>query len=339
MKTIPGFFMCLAMAGCLGGGGGGDDEEDEDVVAVDPSTITVTTVGVGGPLPLSQVLYWSYVIQDHFANPQALVDSHYDLMVIDQARSMSDYADYNDALLVQRLKESANHVGGNKVALCYVNIGEAEDYRWYWQEGWGIGQPSFILGADPDGWEGNYPVKYWDSSWKQILYAYLNRIIDDGYDGVYLDWLLGYELAMVQSAAAVEGRDAVMEMVQLVKDLADYARSLRTGFLIVAQNGAALGSYADYLAAIDAQAQEDVWFSGGADGVPGDIPRDPTETEMVLNQLAVIRAQRKPIFTVDYATIPANVATAYTQAGLQEFIEYVTTVELDVLTATPPPGY
>ena len=56
--------------------------------------------------------------------------------------------------------------GKDLLILAYIDIGQAEDWRWYWQSGWKIGEPDWIVGGDPDDWEGCYPVAYWDPAWK-----------------------------------------------------------------------------------------------------------------------------------------------------------------------------
>ena len=88
---------------------------------------------------------------------------------------------------IQRLRQSS--VCKRRV-LAYLSIGEAEDYRWYWQSGWEPGDPDWIVQSDPD-WPGNYYVKFWDPAWQNILYAYLDRILAAGFDGVYLASVIG----------------------------------------------------------------------------------------------------------------------------------------------------
>lgn len=82
---------------------------------------------------------------------------------------------------------------------------------------------------------------------------------------------------------------------------------------------------------------------GGGDGTPpGDVPTPatgPWSTQDYQQKLAVFLAAGKPVFTVDYATIPANVSKCYTEAAALGYVEYVSTVELNALTSTPPPGY
>ncbi len=293
----------------------------------------------GAPLALSQVRFWAYQIQEQYDNPQALADSRYDLLVIDQVRSISDFQTYDDKGLVSKLKASANHKGGNKLVVAYIDVGEAEDYRWYWKSGWKVGNPSFIVSTDPDGWTGNYPVAFWDPAWKAIVFQFLDRILEDGFDGIYMDWLEGYVHEPVAKAAAGQGKNAVTEMVAFVKEISKYVKSKKPGFLVIGQNAAELGAHADYLSAVDAQAQEHVWFRGQTGGAPGDLPMTADDTKDYQQNLALFLKAGKPVFTVDYATMPANVKAAYDKAKEKGYVEYVTTVELDRLTSTPPPGY
>jgi cysteinyl-tRNA synthetase len=69
--------------------------------------------------------------------------------------------------------------GGSRLLVCYLSIGEAESYRYYWQAAWAraSGRPSWLAEENPD-WPGNYKVEYWDPEWQAILL---------GFDGVYLD--------------------------------------------------------------------------------------------------------------------------------------------------------
>lgn len=114
----------------------------------------------------------------------ALADTNYDLLVIDPFGG--DWTASADDL--KPLKRKAN--GGRRLVLCYVSVGEAEDYRFYWRKGWRPGQPAF-LGAENPEWKGNYAARYWDSAWRAVFVggegSYLSRVLAAGFDGVYLD--------------------------------------------------------------------------------------------------------------------------------------------------------
>ena len=70
----------------------------------------------------------------------------------------------------------------SKKIVSYMSIGEAEDYRYYWQAKWGKAatRPAWLDDLNPE-WEGNYKVRFWDPAWKAGIMgnanAYLDRIL------------------------------------------------------------------------------------------------------------------------------------------------------------------
>ena len=124
----------------------------------------------------------------HFIN--ALAATNYDVLIIDlfynnQSLTLQD---------INALKLKAN--GGQRLVISYMSIGEAEDYRYYWQSEWERVPPSWLEKENPD-WEGNYKVRYWDPDWQSLIYggnnSYLDRILSVGFDGVYLDIIDAFE--------------------------------------------------------------------------------------------------------------------------------------------------
>ncbi|MCY7007679.1 endo alpha-1,4 polygalactosaminidase [Fusobacterium simiae] len=70
-------------------------------------------------------------------------------------------------------------------------MGEAEDYRFYWNKKWDKKKPEWIV-AENDNWEGNYIVKYWSTEWKDIIKEYQKKLDDIGVDGYLLDTVDSY---------------------------------------------------------------------------------------------------------------------------------------------------
>jgi len=95
---------------------------------------------------------------------------------------------------IGQLKYKAN--GGKRLIISYMSIGEAENYRYYWQSGWKTGNPSWLDDENRE-WAGNYKVRYWETEWQNIIFgndnSYLNKIINAGFDGVYLDIIDAFE--------------------------------------------------------------------------------------------------------------------------------------------------
>ena len=95
---------------------------------------------------------------------------------------------------ISRLKAKAG--GGSRLVICYISIGSAENYRYYWKQGWKKGNPSWIKKSYP-GYPDEYWVEYWHPEWRSIIFgndnSYIKKIIDAGFDGAYLDNVEAYE--------------------------------------------------------------------------------------------------------------------------------------------------
>ncbi|MGM9539136.1 endo alpha-1,4 polygalactosaminidase [Anaerovibrio sp.] len=115
---------------------------------------------------------------------QRLAASNYDLLIID--------AYYGDEPLtrqeVARLQEKP--MGGRRLVAAYMSVGEAEDYRPYWQAAWKDKPPGWLWEKNDD-WEGNFRVRYWQKEWQDMLMgspdSYLDMILSAGFDGAFLD--------------------------------------------------------------------------------------------------------------------------------------------------------
>ena len=125
----------------------------------------------------------------------ALLNTDYDIFILDaffeEKGGTSEMLTPAD---IRSLKRKKN--GGKRLVLCYMSIGEAEDYRYYWKQIWNTSPPSWLSEENP-GWRGNYKVRYWEPEWQAIIFgdrdAYLDRIIRAGFDGVYLDLIEAFE--------------------------------------------------------------------------------------------------------------------------------------------------
>lgn len=129
-----------------------------------------------------------------YTNKQDFVDAvkntNYDCIIMDFFYNGEEFT----ATQIEELKQKAN--GGKRLLICYMSIGEAENYRYYWQSNWTIGNPSFIEKENPN-WQGNYVVRYWETEWQHIIFgndnSYLKKILDAGFNGVYLDIIDAFE--------------------------------------------------------------------------------------------------------------------------------------------------
>jgi cysteinyl-tRNA synthetase len=121
----------------------------------------------------------------------AVSATNYDVIIMDL---FFDETNIFTAADIDKLKKKAN--GGKRLVVSYMSIGEVEDYRYYWQSGWKVGNPPFISAQDPD-WPGNYYAAYWNTTWQGIIFgnstSYTQKIIDSHFDGTYLDLIDAFE--------------------------------------------------------------------------------------------------------------------------------------------------
>ena len=157
----------------------------------DPRTVNSNSID-----SLRQSSNFLYLIApDKFSSKEEMIHameiSKYDVIVMDL---FFDQETILTAADLDRLRNKPQ--GGTRKLICYMSIGQAENYRMYWQQYWYANQPSFILGEDQN-WVDNYYVRYWDKQWQEIICgpdnSYLNQIVNAGFDGVYLDLVNAYE--------------------------------------------------------------------------------------------------------------------------------------------------
>ncbi len=137
-----------------------------------------------------------YLLNNEYFNSkntfmEAISNTNYDVLILDLF--FHDGVAFT-AAEITRLKQKKN--GGKRLVICYMSIGEAEDYRFYWQSDWKRHAPAWLSSKNPS-WPGNYKVYYWCPEWQDIICgtgdSYLNRILSAGFDGVYLDIIDAFE--------------------------------------------------------------------------------------------------------------------------------------------------
>lgn len=121
---------------------------------------------------------------------EVLSQTDYDLLIIDLFY-FDEQLTKND---IERLKNK--HSGGKRLTVCYMSIGEVENYRYYWKENPMKDKWTWLAAENPL-WKGNYVVRYWEKDWQKIIMggenSYLHKIITAGFDGVYLDIIDAFE--------------------------------------------------------------------------------------------------------------------------------------------------
>jgi len=247
---------------------------------------------------------------------------------------------------------------GDKIILAYLSIGEAEDYRDYWDPAWVDDQgmpredvaPAWLGPPNPN-FDGNYKVRYWDPGWQVVIYGTaggddrtpLDRIIDAGFDGVYLDIIDAYEFwSSTEGGNELTRALARGRMITWVTRVSDYAKVTRgvSTFLVFPQNAADIirtddGELDDlseaYFAAIDGIGIEDLFYDETT-------PQPLEDVQYRLDQLVEYRDRGRTILVTDYvlsesftpASSNSRVLDFYERALAQGFIPYAAVEDRDL---------
>ena len=266
---------------------------------------------------------WAYQLQD-ISVEQIAANSTFELIVMDPSADGSIAGEWS-AEQIQQIAASG------KLPIAYLSIGEAENYRWYWQPSWDTDPPGW-LGPENPQWPGNFKVRFWVAAWQSLVFQSLHRIVDQGFAGVYLDVIDAYYF---WSEEQQQRPQADADMVLFVRSLADSLHAWGGGGrLVIPQNGEFLpveddveGQLDDdWWQAIDAIGVEDVFCPGEADE---DNPWAPDAERLAM--LSEYRQHDKTVLSVEYLNTPAAIEQFRQAAQTHDFLPYATVRALDEL--------
>lgn len=266
----------------------------------------------------------SFAIQLQNGKPEELARSPFQMIVMDPTRDGTDATSYTPAE-IQSIRAGNNHKP--KLVLGYLSVGEAENYRSYWQKDWKHQRPEWIGPQDPD-WKGDFKVKFWEAPWHTLMEKEVDRLIDQGFDGVFLDVVDAGEFWADPDRKTAQRPTAEREMVDFVKSLAAYAHKRNPSFGIFPNGAENLGRFHDYVATVSGIFREDIWYYGNR-------PNKPSEIKETLAALEPFQKAHKPIFAIDYVTQPDKIDDFYAKAKSTGFIPYATVRNLEKLTINP----
>jgi cysteinyl-tRNA synthetase, unknown class len=250
--------------------------------------ISAAEVTPSASIDSSLSMSWLYQLQN--AEPDKIINSGFSIAVLDYSRDGTEEKRYKKS-------EISKMKAASIIPLCYLSIGEAEEYRYYWRPEWKT-RPEWLGKENPD-WEGNYKVKYWHSKWQAVILSYVDKIIEQGFSGIYLDIVDGFEYWSDEDNPehCLSEKEAAEQMIAFIKRLANHARK-KTGdnFIVIPQNGERLLYYdhdGSYLGIISGQGVEDLWFDGTK-------PQPKSEIAERIYFLKSVIQRNKVVLAVEY---------------------------------------
>lgn len=293
------------------------------VVAADEVPRPVRTVA-RGPAAGSVASLTSAVVQlQNYQDDRldALARAGFSLAVIDLARDAG--SSYFTADEISQLRRS-----GTKV-LAYFEIGSIENFR-----------PDFGYLRKHDGdlflnewssWPGEYFARYWDPRWwNLVIRPRIDRALEAGFDGVFLDTPLAYEELDLSLVPGETRASLARKMVALIVRISKYAKAADPGFLVFPNNSPELQRYPGYTKAIDGIGMESMFF------LPTDIPCTDLYCTTNLDDARALRKAGKAVLAIDYADKPQNIAAACRRYREEHFIGYVAPEALNTIRPACP---
>jgi cysteinyl-tRNA synthetase len=278
---------------------------------------------------------FAYILQaDSFAKTKTaavakLKESGRDWIVLDAAFSGDTPWDQADLDTIRSGK------AGRKV-VAYLSIGEAEDYRPYWQSEWVINgkrtaaAPAW-LGIENPEWKGNYQIKYWNADWQKLMLPMIDDTMARGFDGVYLDIVDGFQTYEQGADDYLDERinpetkqTYRRDMVDWVKAIAARAHAKNPRALVIPQNGSQLAAHKDFVEVISAQGIEDLFTNGNK-------LQPASHTNEILGDLKTLASAKKPILLIEYPKTPECQALSEKLAMKNGLVWLVTDRQLKTL--------
>jgi cysteinyl-tRNA synthetase, unknown class len=277
---------------------------------------------------------WSFSITNNELNQ--LLQNPAKLLVLDYSHDGSEARRYQPAEI------DALHNNGQQ-ALSYLSIGESSNWRYYFQKSWDTNPPGWQGKENPE-WPGSSKVKYWDADWQRITLEYLDKIIDSGFDGVYLDIVDAFDYWSNPNngeGLVLDRADAATRMIDWVEKIVEHARvdKGKPNFHVIPQNAESLLPYdttGKFLQEISGVGVESLYYNGVQ-------AQDPVGIAGRTTNLNKVVAAGKPVLVIDYINDgsgyqggnKARIDSFWQRANLAGYTPQVNPLDRTTLTLDP----
>jgi cysteinyl-tRNA synthetase, unknown class len=294
------------------------------------STLMIVATGTGLAQAADTVIQgtkinsWGYQLQND--DPKIIAASPYDVIVMDFERDPAIGGPFTPAELALMKKKPD---GSRRFVIAYISIGEAENYRYYWGDrAWGdVRNRTPLIEKENPEWPANFTVKYWEQEWQNVILndadSYINKIMDAGFDGIYLDKI---DIADEYQGKTPTGTIASDLMIQFVRKISTVTKLRNPNFLTIAQNAEGLLDDDDYRAAVDGIGKESLLYSEGLFDAKNPF-KDPSRNDApsvkeTARLLSKLRDDGKLVMVVEYIQTPELVRKSASELAKYGYIAY-----------------
>ncbi len=280
---------------------------------------------------------WGYQLEG--IDLGTLQRSPFDLLVVDATTGLAQGRPFS-ADEVRALKTKPD--GKERLVISYLSVGEAEDYRpeYFSKEYLEEDAPDWLMHENKD-WKGNRIIKFCADGWQRTILgdddgksvyggdesAPLYRLMDLGFDGVYLDRVDVYEEVVKQCPNAKE------KMIDFVVRLAAHARKRNPNFMVILQNAEDLLKSPRMVEALDGVAKESLFHGwGGGDGSNKNAINSDDDIRWSVERLDLARKAGRAVFVVDYTTDRAKADVSVRRIRELGYVPYIAKKALNALS-------
>ena len=285
---------------------------------------------------INQAKSWGYQLNG--IKLEELQRSPYDMLIVDATTGLAAGRHFKPEEVAQ-LKTKTD--GGKRLVLSYLSVGESEDYRpeYFSSEYMEEEAPDWLRKENPD-WKGNRIIAFCHEGWQKTILgdergrsvyndidpSPLYRLIELGFDGIYLDRVDVYEETMKDCP------NGDVKMVDFIARLAAHARKKNPHFMVILQNAEDLLKQPKMVAAIDAVAKESLFHGwGGGDGSNKSKINSADSVKWSVERLNIAKNAGRGVFVVDYAGNRSAAETSVRRINELGYVPYIGPKALNTL--------
>jgi uncharacterized protein (TIGR01370 family) len=204
---------------------------------------------------------------------------------------------------------------GSKLIFGYVDVAEAASYAE--PDLFSNGVPSWSgIGNPIPGFTNLYSVQYWNPAWEQELFAQVDELIADGYDGIFLDvlsgdndWLQGNKLGNPVYGNATQALTTLLFDIRIHVNEDNPSRP----FFLMGNNPTNIGAdYPNSLENLDAILNEWIYYEASSSNAATSVYEGIAEAQYISSTLGPIyNSANIPVFGNDYPLPLTNLSADF----------------------------